>query len=73
MVSSCASGYVTVLAITLRGVVVAILVRTINANSDEFENGCHLKRVKDTKTGVASTADAVSMFMEKMLEQEVQS
>ena len=64
VISSCASGYVTILAITLRGAVVAILVRTINANSNEFENGCHLKRVKkDTKTGVASTADSVSMFM----------
>ena len=43
----------------------AILVRTINANSDEFKDGCHLKRVKDTKTGVASTADSVSKFMRK--------
>ena len=58
VISSCASGY-------LRGVVVAILVRTINANSNEFENGCHLKQAKDTKTGVASTADSVSMFMKK--------
>ena len=73
MISSCASGYVTIPAITLRGVVVAILVRTINANSDEFENGCHLKRIKNTKTGAASTVDSVSMFMKKMLEQEVQS
>ena len=55
----------TIPAITLRSVVVAILVRTIKANSDEFENGCRLKRVKDTKTGVASTADSVSMFMKK--------
>ena len=38
---------------------------TINANSNEFENGCHLKDAKDTKTGVASTADLVSMFMKK--------
>ena len=65
LISSCASGYVTIPATTLRGVVVAILVRRINANSDEFENGCHLKRVKDTKTGVASTADSVSMFTKK--------
>ena len=64
-ISSCASGYVTIPAITLRGVVVAILVRMMNANCDEFENGCHLKRVKDTETGVASTADSVSMFMKK--------
>ena len=63
VISSCASGYVTIPAITLRGVDVAILVRTIDAISDESENGCHLKRVQDTKTGVASTADLVSMFM----------
>ena len=63
--SSCASGYVTIPAITLRGVVVAILVRTINANSNEFENGCHSQQAKDTKTGVASTNDSVSMFMKK--------
>ena len=63
MISSCASGCVTVPANTLRGVVVAILVRAINANSNEFENGCHLKQAKDTKTGV--TADSVSMFMKK--------
>ena len=50
VISSCASGYVTILAITLRGVVVAILVRTINANSNEFENGCHLKREKRTRS-----------------------
>ena len=61
--SGCASGYVTIPAITLRGVVVAILVRTINANSNEFENGCHLKQAKDTKTGLACTADSVSIFM----------
>ena len=36
-----------------------------NANSDEFKDGCHLKRVKDTKTGVASTADSISKFMKK--------
>ena len=48
----------------------AILVRTINANSDEFKDGCHLKRVKDTKTGVASTALQVH---EEVLEQEEQS
>ena len=63
--SACASGYVTVPAIAMGGVLAAILVRTINANSDEFENGCRLKRVKDTKTGVASTADSVSMFTKK--------
>ena len=65
VVSSYASRYVTIPAITIRGLVVAILVRTINAKSDEFENGCRLKRVKDTKTGVASTAASVSMFMKK--------
>ena len=65
VMSSCASGHVTIPAITLRGVVVAISVRTINANSNEFENGCHLKQAKDTKTGVASTADSVSMSMKK--------
>ena len=65
VMSRCASGYVTIPAITLRGVVVAISVRTINANSNEFENGCHLKLAKDTKTGVASTADSVSMSMKK--------
>ena len=65
VISSCAGGYVAIPAIALRGVVAAILVRTINANSDEFENGCHLKRVKDTKTGVASAADLVSTFMKK--------
>ena len=44
--------------------VAAILVRTINANSDEFENGCHLS--KGHEDGVASTADSVSMlFMKK--------
>ena len=64
-ISSCASGYVTIPVITLRGVVVATLVRTINANSEEFGNGCHLKRVKNTKTGVASTADSVATFMKK--------
>ena len=26
---------------------------------------CHLKQAKDTKTGVASTADSVSTFMKK--------
>ena len=67
VISSCAIGYVTIPAITLRGVVGKILVRTINANSDEFEDGCHLKRVKDTKTRVASTADSVSVFMKKCL------
>ena len=51
--------------ITLRRVVVATLVRTINASSEELGDGCHSKRVKDTKTGVASTADAVSTFMKK--------
>ena len=51
VISSCASGYVTVPAITLRGVVVVILAPTINANSDELENGCHLKRVEDTEDG----------------------
>ena len=65
VISSCASGYVTIPAITLRGVVVAILVRTMNANSSEFENGCHMKQAKDTKTGVASTAGSVSMFVKK--------
>ena len=45
--------------------VVATLVRMLNANSEEFGNGCHLKRVKDTKTGVASTADSVSTFTKK--------
>ena len=37
----------------------------MNANSSEFENGCHLKQAKDTKTGVSSTADLVSMFVKK--------
>ena len=65
VISSCASRYATIPAITLRGVVVAILVRTINVKSNEFENGCHLKQAKDTKMGVASSADSVSMFMTK--------
>ena len=65
MVSSYASGYVTIPAIALGGVLADILVRTINANSDEFKDGCHLKRVRDTKKGVASTADSVSKFMRK--------
>ena len=39
----------------------------INANSGEFKDGCHLKRVKDTKTGVASTADSVSKFIRNCL------
>ena len=39
VISSCASGYVTISAIDLGGVPAAILVRTINANSDEFKNG----------------------------------
>ena len=39
VISSCGSGYGTIPAITLRGVVTAILVRLINANSHEFENG----------------------------------
>ena len=65
VISSCASGCVTIPAIALGGVLAAILVRTINANSDEFKDGCHLKRVKDTKTGVASTAASVSKFMRK--------
>ena len=65
VISSCAGRYVTIPAIALEGVLAAILVRTINANSDEFKDGCHLKRVKDTKTGVASTADSVSKFMRK--------
>ena len=64
-ISSCASGYASIPVITLRGVVVATLVRTINANREEFGNGCHLKRVKETKTGVASTADSVFTFMKK--------
>ena len=51
--------------VILGGVLAAILVRTINANSHEFKDRCHLKRVKDTKTGVASTADSVSKFMRK--------
>ena len=65
VISSCASGYVTISAIALGGVLAAILVRTINANSDECKDGCYLKRVKDTKTGVASTADSVSKFVRK--------
>ena len=63
VISSYASGCVTIPAIALGGVLAAIWVRTINANSDEFEDG--LKRVKDTKTGVASTAGSVSKFMWK--------
>ena len=65
VISGCASGYVTILAMALGDVLAAILVRTTNANSDEFKDGCHLKRVKDTKTGVASTAGSVSKFMRK--------
>ena len=65
VISSYASGCVTIPAIALGGVLAAILVRTINANSGEFKHGCHLKRVKDTKTGVASTADSISKFMRK--------
>ena len=38
VISSCASVYVTIPEIALRGAVAAILVRTTNANSDEFEN-----------------------------------
>ena len=63
VISSCAGGYVTIPAITLGGVLAAILVRTINANRGEFKDGCHPKRAKDTKTGGASTADLVSKFM----------
>ena len=65
VMSSCASGNVPIFAITLRGVVAAISVRTINANSHEFEKGCQLTQAEDTKTGVTSTADSVSMFMKK--------
>ena len=65
VISSYASGYVTIAAIALGGVLAVILVRTINANSDEFKDGCHLKRVRDTKTGVASTADSISKFVRK--------
>ena len=64
-ISSCASGYVTIPVITLRGVIVETLVRTISANSEEFENECHSKRVKDTKVGVASVTDSVSTLMKK--------
>ena len=63
--SSCASGNVTIPLITLRGVIVETLVRTISANSEEFENGCRSKRVKDTKVGVASMTDSVSTLMKK--------
>ena len=65
VISNCASGYVSIPAIAVGGVLAAILVRTINANCDEFKDGCHLKRVRDTKTGVASTADSVSKFMRR--------
>ena len=65
VISSYASGYVIFPAIALGGVLAAILVRTINANSDEFKDGCHLKRVKDTKMEAASTADSVSKFVRK--------
>ena len=63
--SGYASGYVTIPAIALGAVLTAILVQKINVSSDEFKDGCHLKRVKDTKTGAASTADSVSKFMRK--------
>ena len=65
VISSYASGCVTIPAIALRGVLAAILVRTINADIGEFKHGCRMKRVKDTKTGVASTADSISKFMRK--------
>ena len=65
VISSNASGCVTIPAIALGGVLAAILVRTINANRGEFKDGCRLKRVKDTKTRVASTADSISKFMRK--------
>ena len=65
MISSYASDYVTIPAIALGGVLAEILVRTINANRDEAKDGCHLKRVKDTKTGIARTTGSVSMFMRK--------
>ena len=65
VMSSCASGNVIIPAIALGGVLAAILVRTINANSDKFKDGRHLKLVKDTKTGVESTADSVSRFVKK--------
>ena len=55
----------TIPAIASGSVPAEILVRTINANSDEFKDGCHLERVRDTKTGEASTADSVSKFMRK--------
>ena len=51
--------------VTLRGVIVETLVRTISANTEEFENGCRAKRVKDTKAGVASMTDSVSTLMKK--------
>ena len=63
--SSCASGNVTIHLFFLRGVIVETLVRTISANSEEFENGCRSKRVKDTKVGVASMTDSVSTLMKK--------
>ena len=44
-----ALGKQSIPAIALGGVLAAILVRTINANNDEFKDGCHLKRVRDTK------------------------
>ena len=64
-ISSCASRYGTIPVITLRSVIVETLVRTISTNSEEFENGCHSKRVKDTKVGVASMTDSVSTLMKK--------
>ena len=51
VISSYASGYVTIPAIALEKMVAAILVRTINANSEEFKDGCHLKTSEGHEDG----------------------
>ena len=39
------------------------LLGCLGSRTHVFEDGCHLKQAKDTKTGVASTAYPVFMFM----------
>ena len=39
------------------------LLGCLGSRTHGIEDGCHLKQAKDTKTGVASTAYPVSMFM----------
>ena len=51
VISSYASGYVTIPAIALGGVLAAILVRTTNANSDEFKDVVLLKTSEGHEDG----------------------